>query len=392
MTDRLAVTRTRPGRLWPAALLLLALLRPHWVEARDSAVPAASHAPAMVAPKTVAGAATETAATATTATTATRATTAAAEATPPCPAASAARWQAIVPGVWIWPGAAQEIGPGNLGQVASQILLRDGHRAILIDPGPSLAHGQLVRESARCALGLTITRVLDSHAHAENVLGNAAFAGAQIEASAATVAGMRARCPQCLASITQSAGAAALDGTTVRLPEASLRPGQQLASDSGRWQMMEFSAAHSDSDLVLWNEDQRLLIAPSLVYQGRIPELAQGSLLGWLAALRQLHRLRPDWVLGQQASRHAGLAGTPANSSGLAASHGYLCALAQGVIGALELGRSANEASEAPELALPAYASWAGHAERHGFNVQRAWRELEPHWMNGGELDCAPLD
>lgn len=391
MTDRLAVTRTRtrPGRLWPAALLLLALLRPHWVEARDSAALAASHEPALLAPKAVAGTATETAATAATAT---RATTATAEATPPCPAASAARWQAIVPGVWIWPGAAQEIGPGNRGQVASQILLRDGHRAILIDPGPSLAHGHLVRESARCALGLTITRVLDSHAHAENVLGNAAFASARLEASAATVAGMRARCPQCLASITQSAGAAALDGTTVRLPEASLQPGQQLASDSGRWQIMEFSAAHSDSDLVLWNEDKRLLVAPSLVYQGRIPELAQGSLLGWLAALRQLHRLRPAWVLGQQASRHADLAGTVAPGSGLAASHGYLCALAQGVIAALELGRSANEINEAPELALPAYAGWAGHAERHGFNVQRAWRELEPHWMNGGELDCAPLE
>lgn len=386
MTDRLAVTRTRPGRFWPAALLLLALLRPGWVEARDSAVPAASHDPAMVAPKALAGADTETAATAATAATAT------AEATHPCPAASAAHWQAIVPGVWIWPGAAQEIGPGNRGQVASQILLRDGHNAILIDPGPSLAHGQLVRESARCALGLMITRVLDSHAHAENVLGNAAFADARLEASAATVAGMRARCPQCLASITQTAGQAALDGTTVLLPEASLRPGQQLASDSGRWQIMEFSAAHSDSDLVLWNEEQRLLVAPSLVYQGRIPELAQGSLLGWLAALRQLHRLQPDWVLGQQASRHTDPSGTRANTSGLAASHGYLCALAQGVIEALELGRSANEATEAPELALPAYASWAGHAERHGFNVQRAWRELEPHWMNGGRLDCAPLD
>ncbi len=358
MTGRLAMTR--PGRLWQAAWLLLALLRPGWLEAGE----------------------TETAATA------------AAEARPSCPPASAVRWQAIVPGVWIWPGAAQEIGPGNRGQVASQILIRDGDGdgATLIDPGPSLAHGRLVRESARCALGLTIKRVLDSHAHAENVLGNAAFAGARLEASPATVAGMRARCPQCLASITQKAGQAALDGTTVLLPEASLRPGQQLASASGRWQIMEFTAAHSDSDLVLWNEEQRLLVAPSLVYQGRLPELAQGSLLGWLAALRQLHQLRPVWVLGQQASRHAGLPATPANTSGLAASHGYLCALAQGVLKALELGRSANEATEAPELALPAYAGWAGHAERHGFNVQRAWRELEPHWMNGGRLDCAPLD
>ena len=32
-------------------------------------------------------------------------------------------------------------------------------------------------------------------------------------------------------------------------------------------------------------------------------------------------------------------------------------------------------------LPLPAYAGWPGYQERHAFNVMRAWRELEPLWM-----------
>jgi hypothetical protein len=33
---------------------------------------------------------------------------------------------------------------------------------------------------------------------------------------------------------------------------------------------------------------------------------------------------------------------------------------------------------------LPAYQEWAGYEARHGFNLQRAWRELEPVWMDQG--------
>ena len=33
---------------------------------------------------------------------------------------------------------------------------------------------------------------------------------------------------------------------------------------------------------------------------------------------------------------------------------------------------------------VPGFAAWAGYAERHAFNVQRAWREMEPVWMDQG--------
>ena len=305
-------------------------------------------------------------------------------ATAPCPTPATAHWQAVVPGVWIRPGVAQEIAPDNRGRVASQVLIGNGASATLIDPGPSLEQGQAARWAARCELGLTITRVLDSHAHAENVLGNAAFADLALEATPATAAAMRARCPQCLAAITQAAGASALAGTGITLPAPTLRAGQILPSDSGAWQLLEFTGAHSQSDLALWNASQRLLIAPGLVYAQRLPELAQGSLVGWIAALRQLRALDPDWVLGQRATR--GPAGD------LPATERYLCELAQGVWQAMEQGRTASDASHAAATGLPTYAGWAGHAERQSFNVQRAWRELEPLWIRGGPSPCPATD
>ena len=302
-----------------------------------------------------------------------------------CPTpATSHYWQAIVPGVWIRPGVAQEIAPGNRGRVASQVLIGDGANATLIDPGPSLEQGQAARQAARCELGLSITRVLDSHAHAENVLGNAAFADLPIEATPATAAAMQARCPHCLEAITQTAGTAALAGTRIVLPAPVLRAGQTLPSDSGPWRLLEFTAAHSQSDLALWNGDQRLLIAPGLVYARRLPELAQGSLSGWIAALRQLRALDPDWVLGQRATRGP--------DSDLPATERYLCDLAQAVLQALEQGRTASDASPTTATSLPAYAGWAGHAERQGFNVQRAWRELEPLWIRGEPSPCAAPD
>jgi hypothetical protein len=70
----------------------------------------------------------------------------------------------------------------------------------------------------------------------------------------------------------------------------------------------------------------------------------------------------------------------------LGATRAYLQALRDGVLQAMDAGRQPQDAGVGV-VALPAYRHWAGYAERHGFNVQRAWRELEPVWMEQG----APL-
>jgi glyoxylase-like metal-dependent hydrolase (beta-lactamase superfamily II) len=296
---------------------------------------------------------------------------------PPCPAVL----QPAAAGVWVWEGHRADVSPDNRGHVATSVVLV-GERAIaVVDPGPSLAHGTTLREAIRCQFGREVDRVINTHAHAENVMGNTAFAelALPILATATTQASMQQRCPGCLQSITRTAGDAALAGTQIELPNTLVAHAQVLDLGDQRWQLLEHRTAHTESDLVLWNATSATLITGGLVYRDRVPELAQGSLIGWVQALDLLERMRPENVVGMSTGSIEDLRHT----------RGYLCALAHTVWQAMEEGRSAHAAVD---LHLPAYAHWAGYTARHSFNAQRAWRELEPLWMAETPQPCSVPD
>jgi glyoxylase-like metal-dependent hydrolase (beta-lactamase superfamily II) len=286
----------------------------------------------------------------------------------------------------VWPPETTgDLAPGTGGHVATTSVFIAGGEAAVIDPGPSLRHGQRVRASLACRFGAHVRWVANTHAHAENVLGNGAFADLlhrgqlDIVATPGTRAGMGQRCAQCLAHLTEVVGAEALAGTTAVLPNRSLMQGERLAVGGQALEVLRVAQAHTEDDLLLWWPAQRVLWAGGLVYDGRLPELAQGSVSGWLDALDVIEGLRPEVVIGSIPSQ-ARAGRVPA----LDATRRYLQTLRDAVWAAMDSGR---HASEAANLELPAFAHWAGYAQRQRFNVQRAWRELEPAWL---DTDSAP--
>lgn len=293
-----------------------------------------------------------------------------------------AGWHTLAPGVHVWQAAVdQEPNAGNAGHVSPTTVLVHGQQAWVIDPGPNLRQGQRLVAHVRCVWGARIERVINTHAHADNVLANAAFADAQragrvsVWATARTADTMAQRCPGCLADLTERVGEHAMAGTQIVLPDAHLRPGEVLQLGSHRLRVREVRNAHTQSDLVLWDDTHRIAWVGGLVYGERLPELAQGSLLGWRQALADLQALQPRWVVG------ATLAGHRAGDAGraIAATDAYLAQVQQGVLQGMESGL---QVSELPLQAPAPFDGWAGR-ERHGFNLQRAWRELEPAWMDG---------
>lgn len=305
-----------------------------------------------------------------------------------CEVAPAVPWQALAPGVWVWqPEAPGEVSPHNGGHVAPTTALVAGAEALVIDPGPSRQHGERVRQSLACRFQAEVRWVINTHAHAENVLANAAFADLAaagrltIAASEPTRAAMHQRCPACLTGLTARAGAEAMAGTHIVEPTHTLYPGQTLSVGPLTLAVLPLEQGHTESDLLLWNGQHRILWAGGLVYDGRIPELAQGRLDAWLAALDRLQAQGARHVVSAVVSSADGPGQAPA---ALGATRAYLQALRDGVLQAMDAGQ---QPQDAVVVALPAYRHWAGYAERHGFNVQRAWRELEPVWMEQG----APL-
>ena len=302
---------------------------------------------------------------------------------PGCQAADAVPWQRVASGVWAWnPAAPGEVSAANAGHVVPTSVVIDGGEALLIDPGPSQRHGERVRTSLACRFGAQVRWIVNTHAHAENVLANSAFADLlaagrlDILASAATREGMQQRCAACLAGLTAKVGMDAMAGTQIVLPNRTLTEGDVLRVGRQRLRVMRVEQGHTEGDLVLWSARQRVLWAGGLVYGERLPELAQGRVDGWLAALDRLAALRPRVVVSNVVS-HAAVPGSLPPD--LTSTRRYLSDLRSGVLQAMDQGQ---QASDATVVDLPAYRSWAGHSERQGFNAQRAWRELEPVWMD----------
>lgn len=314
-----------------------------------------------------------------------------AAALPDCAQVAPVPWQAVAPGVWIWlPERLAEISPANQGRVLPVSAVVDAGQALVVDPGASHQQGLKVRHSLACQLGAQVRWVVNTHAHAESVLGNSAFADLQekglldIAASAGTRQAMLRRCEQCLQSLTSLVGVAAMAGSRIVLPKRLLREGDTLRVGRIRLQVMQTENAHTESDLLLWAPQQRVLWAGGLLYDGRIPELAQGSLNGWLNVLPRLTALRPAVVVGATLSVERDPVSPPPI---LQAAEGYLQALRQRVLQAMDAGL---DGSDLQSLELPDYAGWVGYRQRHGFNVQRAWRELEPQWMETARPAMSP--
>ena len=147
---------------------------------------------------------------------------------------------------------------------------------------------------------------------------------------------------------------------------------------------MEVRNAHTESDLLLWEPRRRVLWAGGLLYEGRIPELAQGSLNGWLYALQRLTALRPAVALGAALSVAPDATSLPPM---LDATRHYLQALRISVLQAMDAGL---DGSDIGSIQSPDHVHWAGYRQRHGFNVQRAWRELEAEWLDSTSVPPVP--
>jgi glyoxylase-like metal-dependent hydrolase (beta-lactamase superfamily II) len=304
-------------------------------------------------------------------------------AAPDCRSQAPVPWRAVVPGVWVWlPPEGGDVSAANAGHVVPTSVLISGREALVIDPGPSHAHGERLRRSLACRFGAEVRTIVNTHAHSENVLANSAFAGevaagrTEIVASAPTREGMAQRCPDCLASLTQRVGQAGMAGTQIVLPTRTVAQGDVVALGRWRLRVARVEHGHTEGDLVLWSERHRIVWAGGLVYQDRLPELAQGRLDGWLAALDHLQALRPRHVISTTWSSAPARAAAP---PALSATRDYLAALRARTLVAMDLGAQPQEIGT---VALPAYEGWAGYGARHGFNVLRAWRELEPVWMD----------
>ncbi|MCO5401737.1 MBL fold metallo-hydrolase [Ralstonia soli] len=267
-----------------------------------------------------------------------------------------------------------EASRANAGEVVPTLVHVTGNGVLVVDPGPHARWGDRLIAAIRHITAEPIRWVVNTHAHPEHVLANAAFAQLQPRpaflASAATASLMRQRCESCLARLTAMLGERVMRATQIVIPEPALRDGDWLHTGKTAWQVHVHAAAHSASDTVLYAPQRRVLCVGGLAYRQRVPDLQEGSLLGWRQALHALTALPAGIVVGTAI-------GTPAQT--LQPTLAYLDALDSAITHAIESGVDAAHALD--YVPGNAYRDWRNFHPRHAFNVARAWRELEDRWM-----------
>jgi glyoxylase-like metal-dependent hydrolase (beta-lactamase superfamily II) len=281
----------------------------------------------------------------------------------------------VATGVFVIPSPLGDPTPENHGRVINSGFVVGSNGVIVIDSGANHRHGEAILATVARVTPKPVKLLINTHPHPQNVLGNSAFAerGIPILATAATVAAMDERCPNCLASLRQSVGDDAMRGTRIRLPDTIVAGSQVLEIAGRRLRLFHFGHGHTEGDLAVFDEASAALFSGDLIYSGQIPHLSEANSRGWIAALNQVAGLPIRILIPGR--------GPIGGADELAPTRRYLSELRQSVSTAYQEGRSADEAIRSAEL--PEFASWHGYAARHGRNVQHVYFEIERDDLGG---------
>ncbi len=169
----------------------------------------------------------------------------------------------------------------------------------VLDPGGSLQLGQALFKAIRKITANPICYLIQTHIHADHVLGAAAFAEED-----PTVVGHE-RLEQALMDNIGffdehfvPEGAKLKSKDLVRIPDQIVAAGQTIHLDLGERHIaiMGMAPAHTNTDLVVLDVNTRTLLMSDLLFMERIPPL-DGSLNGWIKALEGMREVKAERVV-----------------------------------------------------------------------------------------------
>lgn len=275
----------------------------------------------------------------------------------------------VAPGVFIRRGPDEEASAGNLGGIAN-IGFVVGDAAVLVtDPGGSLADGEWLRGQIRARTDRPIRHVVMSHVHPDHAFGAGAFLGDGVEfvGHARLADELAARGEFYRARLVELVGADRA-GPVVMPTRAVGAEGAEIDLGGRRLVLRAHPAAHTRSDLSMFDPDAGLLFPADLLFVGRVPSL-DGSLAGWLGELDALE------ATGARAAvpGHGPALVEPA--AAIAPLRRYLTTLRDDVRRAIAEGRGIPETVET--AARSERDGWALFDDYNGRNVTQAYKELE---------------
>lgn len=276
----------------------------------------------------------------------------------------------IAPGVFVYSGRHEPATAENLGGVSNAGFVIGDTAVAVIDTGGSYGFGNALRDAIKSRTDLPIRYVINTHMHPDHVLGNAAF---EIDQPAFIAhhkmgRGLAARAERYLAVAEEELGADAFSGTRIVPPTHNVETQEVIDLGGRRLRLDPQPTAHTDNDLIVFDDLTRTLFLGDLLFVGHVPAL-DGSIRGWLSVIASLSK-----VEAARAVPGHGPASVPWPAA-ITSEQRYLEAIATDVRAMIAKGGTLSEAMET--AALSERDAWELFDDYHARNVSAAFAELE---------------
>ena len=188
--------------------------------------------------------------------------------------------------------------PENRGWNSNSAFVVTKAGVMVFDTGSSTAIGQSLKQTIAGVTSLPVRWIINSHAHGDHWLGNAAFKGTvkKIFASAEVSRTIKADGSTWIERFNSMTNGAT--GESEILPPNTLIKQRTEFAPGGRKMILFPSGnSHSPGDLLLWLPEDNVLISGDVVYSDRMPSTFDSNLAQWIQLLGELETLQPEIVI-----------------------------------------------------------------------------------------------
>lgn len=210
----------------------------------------------------------------------------------------------LSPNAWYFLGDSGMASQENKGYMSNAGFVVTPDGVLVFDALGTPPLGQAMLDAIAAVTDLPVKRVIVSHFHADHVYGLQVFKEAGIEIWAHSNGQGYPNSEDAHERLEQRRADLApwVDENTYlvdadhwyQFDGASEIP---FTMGGMNFKVVDVSGAHSDDDIMLWFEDEKVLYAGDLYFSGRVPYVADADSRSWLTALDRIFEVEPEIVV-----------------------------------------------------------------------------------------------
>jgi len=238
---------------------------------------------------------------------------------------------------------------------------------IIIDTRPTPTEARKVLKEIRKLTDLPIVYTINTHYHGDHTFGNQVFKSSKSIIAHKNVRDTLIKSGQDHLSLFKTFGLPGMDEVEVTPPNIVYEKGMEIWLGEYRLQLLYHGKGHTNGDTIIFLDQLRTVITGDLVFNKKIPYMADAYIDEWIESLKYIQFLKNETVI----PGHGPIGGRP---TVIAMKH-YLMDLKERVLEQLKDKKSLEETQNAVEPILrKKYKDWKKLDWIRG-NIERAWLE-----------------